>query len=86
MISLLDFQEILGITFFDGNYEIAGIVIFVAALALMFVFIKNKGNALILALPITMVFTMLGILSSDVTVLLIIVISLALAFNAKKVF
>lgn len=86
MISLLDFQEILGITFFDGNYEIAGIVIFVAVLALMFVFIKNKGNALILALPITMVFTMLGILTSDVTVLLIIVISLALAFNAKKVF
>lgn len=86
MISLLDFQEILGITFFDGNYEIAGIVIFVAVLALMFVFIKNKGNALILALPITMVFTMLGILASDVTVLLIIVISLALAFNAKKVF
>lgn len=82
----MDFQEILGITFFDGNYEIAGIIMYVAVLALMFVFIKNKSNALILAMPITLVFTLLGILTSEVTILLIVVIALMLAFNSKKVF
>lgn len=86
MMSPIDLQDIIGFEFFDGNLEIAGIVMYVAVLAIMFAFIKNKGEALILSIPITMVFSLLGILTSDVTILLLIVIALALAFNAKRVF
>lgn len=86
MLSVLDLQEILGIELFDGNVQIAGICIYIAVLALMFTFIKNKANALILAMPITLAFSLLGLLATDVTVLLIIVEALALAFNAKRVF
>lgn len=86
MLSVLDLQEIVGIELFDGNVQIAGICIYIAVLALMFVFVKNKSNALILAMPITLAFSLLGLLATDVTVLLIIVEALALAFNAKRVF
>lgn len=86
MISLQELQEILGLELFDGNYQIAGICIYIAVMALMFVFIKNKGNALVLSMPVTLVFSLMGVLASDVTVLLIIVEALALAFNAKRVF
>lgn len=86
MLSLLDMQDILGWTFFDGSTQIAGIAMYVAVLAIMFVFCKNKGHALILAMPITLIFSLLGVLDSSVTVLLIIVIALSLAFQAKRVF
>lgn len=86
MLSVIDLQEIVGIELFDGNVQIAGICIYIAVLALMFTFIKNKANALILAMPITLAFSLLGLLATDVTVLLIIVEALALAFNAKRVF
>lgn len=86
MISLQELQEILGLELLDGNYQIAGICIFIAVLAIMFTFCKNKNAALILAMPITLVFSLMGALASDVTVLLIIVEALALAFNAKRVF
>ena len=79
-------QDILGWTFFDGSTQIAGIAMYVAVLAVVFVFSKNKGHALILAMPITLIFSLLGVLDSSVTVLLIIVIALSLAFQAKRVF
>lgn len=86
MITPLDLQDIIGYEFLDGNLTIAGIIMYVAVLGLMFSFIKNKGQALILSIPITMIFSLLGILTSDVTILLLIIIALALAFNAKRSF
>lgn len=86
MITANELQDIIGLEFFEGNLEIAGVIMYIAILALMFVFIKNRGQAMILALPVTMVFSMMGILAADVTILLLIVIALALAFNAKRVF
>lgn len=86
MITANELQDIIGLEFFEGNLEIAGVIMYIAILALMFVFIKNRGQAMILALPVTMVFSMMGILATDVTILLLIVIALALAFNAKRVF
>lgn len=86
MITANELQDIIGLEFFEGNLEIAGVIMYIVILALMFVFIKNRGQAMILALPVTMVFSMMGILATDVTILLLIVIALALAFNAKRVF
>jgi len=86
MISLNDLQDLIGISFFDGSSQIGGIVIYIAVLAVMLVLSKkNINTALILSLPVTLVFTTLGILSSDVSILLIIVTVLGLAYKTREI-
>lgn len=86
MLSLNDLQDLIGINFFDGNSQIGGIVIYIAVLAVMFTLSKkNINTALILSLPVTLVFTTLGILSTDVSILLIIVTVLGLAYKTKEI-
>ena len=66
--------------------QIGGIVIYIAVLAVMLVLSKkNINTALILSLPVTLVFTTLGILSSDVSILLIIVTVLGLAYKTREI-
>ena len=86
MISLNDLQDLIGISFFDGSSQIGGIVIYIAVLAVMLVLSKkNINTALLLSLPVTLVFTTLGILSSDVSILLIIVTVLGLAYKTREI-
>ena len=86
MITLTDLQELLGVSFFDGNDVIGGIVIYTVVLAIVFVLSnKNTTTALILNLPITLVFTTLGVLSSDMMILLIIVTVLGLAYTTRNI-
>lgn len=86
MLSLNDLQDLIGINFFDGNSQIGGIVIYIAVLAVMLVLSKkNINTALILSLPVTLVFTTLGILSTDVSILLIIVTVLGLAYKTREI-
>lgn len=86
MITLTDLQELLGVSFFDGNEVIGGIVIYTVVLAIVFVLSnKNTTTALILSLPITLVFTTLGVLSSDMMILLIIVTVLGLAYTTRNI-
>jgi len=86
MLSLNDLQDLIGLNFFDGNSQIGGIVIYIAVLAVMLVLSKkNINTALILSLPVTLVFTTLGILSTDVSILLIIVTVLGLAYKTREI-
>ena len=86
MITLTDLQELIGVSFFDGNDVIGGIVIYTVVLAIVFVLSnKNTTTALILSLPITLVFTTLGVLSSDMMILLIIVTVLGLAYTTRNI-
>jgi len=85
MITLNDLTDLLGNSFFDGNDTIAGIVIYTMVLAALFVLSKkNVTTALILSLPVTLVFATLGILSSDVLILLIVVTVLLLAYMTRN--
>lgn len=85
MITLQDLQDLIGNEFFDGSSVIGGIVIFIAVLAVVFVLSKkNTTTALILSLPITLIFSILGILPSDVMILLIIVTVLGLAYVTRN--
>lgn len=85
MITLNDLTDLLGNSFFDGNDTIAGIVIYTAVLAALFVLSKkNLTTALVLSLPVTLVFATLGILSSDVLILLIVVTVLLLAYTTRN--
>lgn len=85
MITLNDLQTILATSFFDGNSIIAGIVIYCAVLALVFCTTKKPTYALIIALPVTYVFSLLGILTNDVMILLIIVTVLGLAYTTRSI-
>lgn len=86
MITLNDLQDLLGNAFFDGNTAVGGIIIYIAVLAVIFVLSKkNITAALVMALPATLVFNSLGILSSDVMILLIIVTVLGLAYSTRSV-
>ena len=80
MMSPQDFIDMLAQAFFQGNTQIAGIVVFTAVLALIYLLFaqRNITIGLILTLPVTLVFSMLGILPEILTILIVIVTLLAL--------
>lgn len=85
MITLNDLQTIIAGSFFDGNSVIAGVLIYCAVLAVVFATTKKPTYALIIALPVTYVFSLLGILTNDIMILLIIVTVLGLAYTTRDV-
>lgn len=84
-MDLFDFQTIISESWLDGNMEVAGILIFMAALVIVFAVTKNLSAALIIALPMTFIFNLLGVLSGDVTILLLIVTVLLLAIKTRDI-
>jgi len=85
MLSFTDIQELVSTGFFDGDMQIAGIVMYVLVLVAIFALSRKTTQTLIISLPVTLVFSILGILSTDVMILLIIVTVLGLAATAQKV-
>lgn len=85
MLSFTDIQELVSTGFFDGDMQIAGIVMYILVLVAIFALSRKTTQTLIISLPVTLVFSILGILSTDVMVLLIIVTVLGLAATAQKV-
>lgn len=85
MIGINDFMQLLANTFLDGNSIIAGILIYAAVLMVILAFTKNTTHSLLVSLPVTYIFSLLGILSADVMILLIIVTVLGLAFTTRKI-
>lgn len=85
MITLDQFQDILAGSLFSGDLAIAGIVIFIVTLAVIFVLMKkNVFASLILTIPTAFVYTAMGVLSTDMLVILIVVCVLGLATVSKK--
>lgn len=87
MISASDLQEAIANSLFSGDMMIAGIIMYVGVLALVFsIFYKSFHVAIIISIPLTLVFSLLGILSTDAMVLMIVIAVLILAMGAKKTF
>ena len=85
MITLDQFQSLLSDQFFNGNDMIAGIIIFTVVILCIFVLTKKSSIALIIALPVTYVFNLMGFIAQDLMILLIIVTVLGLAYTTKDV-
>lgn len=85
MINFNDLQEIFATSFLDGNMAIAGIIIYAAVMVIIFAVTRNSTHSLLISIPITLVFSMLGILTADLMILLIIVTVLGLAFTTKDI-
>lgn len=85
MITLDQLQSLLADSFFSGSELIAGIIIYVVVLMVVFVLSKKMTTALILTLPITYIFSLLGVLAQDLMILMIIVTVLGLAYTTRDV-
>lgn len=85
MLNLNDITQILADSFFSGNTDIAGMVIFTVALAIVFVFVKRVFAALVISMPMAFIFSALGIVSQELMILLVIVAVLGLAFTSRKI-
>lgn len=83
-LNLNDINSILADTFFNGDTTVMGIIIYTVVLAILFGMKRNVFQSLLLSLPMTLVFSFLGILSTDMTILLIIVTVLGLAITSSS--
>lgn len=84
MLSIFDVQELIGTSFFDGDVNLAGMVIYVGVLILLFALSRKTQQTLILSLPVTLIFGAVGVLPADMLILLIVITVLALAFTARN--
>lgn len=84
VISLSDFQQILGNTLFDGSAEIAGMVMFAAVMCIIFSVVRKTFVFLLIMIPATLVFYYLEIMNTELTMILIIITVLGLAMTAPK--
>lgn len=85
MLSLFDLQDLISTSFFDGDMQIAGMCMYVLVLITIFALSRKTTQTLIIAIPVTLIFSALGVLSTDLMVLLIIMTVLGLAFTARNV-
>lgn len=83
MIDFQDFQGLIAEGFFNGDVVIAGLIMYTAVLGLIFGLFRNTRTVLIISMPVTLIFSTLGILSTDLMILLIVVAVLALASKAR---
>lgn len=85
MLSIFDVQDLVSTSFFDGDLQIAGMVMYALVLIVIFALSRQTTQTLIISIPVTLIFTALGVLSMDLMVLLIVVTVLGLAFTARGV-
>lgn len=75
-----------GISQFTGSVTTAGLLLYVVILMLLLVFMKNaKSRFFFIALPVTLIASMLGILRNDVMYLILIVNIIGIVLQYKKV-
>lgn len=85
MIGIFDFQDLISTEFFGGDLQLGGLVMYAFVLMLLFGLTRKTQQTLILSIPVTLVFSTLGVLNTDLAVLLIIVTVLGLAFTVRNV-
>ena len=85
MLTIGSFQTVLANTFFDGGMAVAGLVMFAVVLSIIMAITKSTFKALVIALPVTIVFSGLGVLTGELMIVMVIIIALGLALTASKV-
>lgn len=85
MISFNELIELIGNSFFDGSFEIAGVVVYIMAILGVLALTKEVFLSLIVGMGITLLFSMMGVLSTEIAILMIIVSVLGLAYTSRSV-
>ena len=83
MLSIPDIQNLIADSFFGGSDVLAGLVMLGAVLGVILALFKNKYAALIVGIPVVLIFSILGVLSVDLVILLIVIVVLRLALAAR---
>lgn len=82
-LNMTDIQDIIANGFFDGNATIAGLIMFSAVMLLILLLIKKTDVAIVMMMPVSLIFGIMGILSTDLMVLLVAVAVLILAYRTR---
>lgn len=85
MLSLFDIQDLVADSFFGGDLNLAGMVMYTLVLIVLFALTRKTQQTLIISIPVTLIFSAIGVIPTDMMVLLIIVTVLALAFTARNI-
>lgn len=85
MMDVKELMDIIGNTFFGGDAQIAGIVVFSIIVLVILALTRRAFITLVIVLPVTFIFTSLGVLPQDLMILLIIVAVLGLAMTARGI-
>lgn len=87
MISINEFSDIVASTFFNGSLTTAGLVIYIIIMAILFAVTKNVFQTLVVAIPLTFMFSSsgLGLLPVDLVLIICVILVLGLAMTSKRV-
>ena len=85
MIDLMGFTGVVADSFFDGNISTAGLAIYAVLVMVIFAVLSrySLAAALIAVLPVTIIYSLLGTLSGDLMILILIVDILGLGVYAR---
>ena len=86
MLSLDTIIIILGDTFLNGNSGIAGVLVLVGILALIMAITKKPLLTMVLAVPLIMMFAVLGYLPSEIGIMMLVVVALGIGLESREVF
>lgn len=86
MLNLDTIIIILGDTFLGGNVGIAGVLVLVGILALVMAITKKPLITMVLAVPLIMMFAVLGYLPSEIGIMMLVVVALGIGLESRGVF
>lgn len=84
MLQASQLQTAIADMVFNGDTAIAGLMMFFFVMVIVFTISKNVFHSLLLGLPLILVFSGMGILGGDMTIILIIIMVLGLAVTARN--
>ena len=85
MITISQLQDLLGNLLFNGDAGLAGMIMFVIILSVIFVVLKrNVYASLIVAIPVAFISSMIGLVSVDLVMILIVVCVFGLVVIGKR--
>lgn len=85
MISFNELIDLVAQSFFEGDLALAGVVTYIFAILGVLALTREPFYALITGMAVTMLFTITGTLPTELTVLMIIVSVLGLAYTSRNV-
>lgn len=84
---MMDFNtliQLIGEQFFNGDVTLAGMAVFSLVIMVVLALTKKAFVTMVVALPLAFIFNQLGVLSSDLMILLIIVAVLGMAMTSRN--
>ena len=86
MIQFSDVIDMIAGTFFDGTVMVAGLVMLCCVLAVVMAISKSAFTTLVIAIPAALIFSYLDLIPDQITIVLILVCVLGLAYTARGTF